>query len=535
MALTIAQAGRQLSERVSLAFLWSKLPWAVIGFGILVRVVQYIHNSSLWVDEAALSLNIVNKSFSGLTGPLDYFTAAPIGFLMSVKLAVEVLGNHEYVLRLVPLFAGVGSLLLMYSLAKKFLTPGAVLIALILFACSTPLVRYSTQVKQYSSDVFFALLVLLLSAHILERDFDGKWLVLYALVGAAVIWFSFPIVFVLAGAAVTMGLFLSSKKDWPKLVSLTAVGLVWLVSFFLSYQSPAVSELAGNEGVGQVLAVRSNFVPFPPLSASDVQWYTDSLFDLFQVPMGLTFTGIGALGLVIGCFSLARTNKLRLSLILLPMLVTILVSIARLYPFDDRWILFLVPFALLLVAEGTIFIVARTRSTYPAIGIVLVGLLLFHPIASETFRLLSARGSEEVRPVLQFVIDNRADGDKLYVYYGARKAFSYYADRYGLKEEDYVIGTRKVDGGYGNPGLNDFTDQINSLRGNRRVWFLFSNVHETTYPPGAQSGGINDKQFILYNLDKVGVRIDKFQVQNAVVYLYDLSSDARAVVRIAAP
>ncbi len=59
-----------------------RLPWTIIYFGILVRVVQYLSNRSLWNDEAALALNIVNRSYLELLQPLDYDQGAPIGFYL---------------------------------------------------------------------------------------------------------------------------------------------------------------------------------------------------------------------------------------------------------------------------------------------------------------------------------------------------------------------------------------------------------------------------------------------------------------------
>jgi hypothetical protein len=59
-----------------------KLPWVIIGFGAVLRVLQYLYNRSLWNDEAGLALNIVGRSFAGLLQPLSYGQAAPFGFLV---------------------------------------------------------------------------------------------------------------------------------------------------------------------------------------------------------------------------------------------------------------------------------------------------------------------------------------------------------------------------------------------------------------------------------------------------------------------
>ena len=76
---------------------------ALLLLGALLRLRQYLTGRSLWVDEAMLALNIVNRDFWGLLQPLDYDQGAPIGFLLVEKLFNSILGKHEFVLRLFPL------------------------------------------------------------------------------------------------------------------------------------------------------------------------------------------------------------------------------------------------------------------------------------------------------------------------------------------------------------------------------------------------------------------------------------------------
>lgn len=498
------------------------LIWAIIGFGILVRLIQYLRNPSLWVDEAALASSIVNNSASNLVGYLDKtHTAAPIGFLILEKLAVELLGNSEYSLRLLPLIAGIASLLLMYPVAKHYISSWAVPVAVALFATSTSLVWFSTQVKQYSLDVFMALLVLLVAGQVMKQEYAWKWLIIYGVVGILTIWFSFPIVFVLAGTGIVLGGQVLQQRNWTKVIQLSLVGAGWLISFGASYLGQSGNELI-SDGIIKVIAGQSGFVPLPPRSLADVRWLFDMSFGLLSIPGGMALTGIAMLSLLLGCAGLWTTGRVRLLLLISPVIVTALVSSVQLYPFMERWVLFLVPMVLLLVAEGASVVFAKTRNTYPAIGIVLVALLLLHPVSSEAFRLVESRGSEEVRAVLQYYEAHRLEGDKLYVYPGAYKAFTYYADRFQLDETEYVIAARDTFEVSGDRDLNVFIDEMDQLRGNSRVWFLFSNVRSPGF--GVKTdGGIDEEVFHIFYLDNIGERVDQFRMRKAVVYLYDLS------------
>lgn len=135
-------------KNISRFFYSPKLPLLIICFGILVRLVQYLFNRSLWADEAVLALNIVNRSYLELLQPLDYDQGAPLGFLMVEKLAVQAFGDNEYALRLFPLLSSIISFFLFYELARRSIQRLAIPIALALFASLRYLVYYASEVKQ---------------------------------------------------------------------------------------------------------------------------------------------------------------------------------------------------------------------------------------------------------------------------------------------------------------------------------------------------------------------------------------------------
>src|SRR5512137_1962180 len=121
--------------------------------GILLRLRQYLTGRSLWVDEAMLALNIVNRNFAELFKPLDYDQGAPLGFLLVEKLFNLLLGRSEYGLRLFPLLVGILSIWLFYRLLKRVTTGAGMIAALALFVFNPRLIYYSSEVKQYIVDV----------------------------------------------------------------------------------------------------------------------------------------------------------------------------------------------------------------------------------------------------------------------------------------------------------------------------------------------------------------------------------------------
>src|SRR5262249_5309444 len=138
------------------------LEWLFVALGIILRLRFFLDDRSLWRDEADLANNLVNRTFSGLTQPLDYNQGAPLLFLFLEKGLINLLGNRDYLLRLFPLFAGCIALILMGQIAGKYWgTTG--LFAVLGLAISWPLTYYSAMVKQYSGDVMITLLLLFLA------------------------------------------------------------------------------------------------------------------------------------------------------------------------------------------------------------------------------------------------------------------------------------------------------------------------------------------------------------------------------------
>jgi hypothetical protein len=210
-------------------FLW----WAVIILGIILSLRQYLSNRSLWADEASLAYNLANRTFFGLTQPLDFEQAAPIGFLFIEKLFVVVLGNIDQVMRLFPLFAGLASLYMMHRIARAHIAGG--LFAGLLFAVSWYPIYYSSELKQYSSDVMTGLLMIYLAVRCLEKGASTREYLILGAGGAMAIWVSHPSAFVLAGIGLALFAASFTRRRLIPFSWLAGLGLMWAASFGLEY------------------------------------------------------------------------------------------------------------------------------------------------------------------------------------------------------------------------------------------------------------------------------------------------------------
>ncbi|NJL55390.1 hypothetical protein HC928_09555 [bacterium] len=339
-----------MGMKLSFGSVLSFLTKGAIALGILVRVNQYLFNRSLWADEAKLALNIVERNYWELTQALDYNQAAPLGFLFIEKFAIQLLGNHEYALRLFPLFCGIAALLLFYTLVRQYLNPTGVLIAVTLFAASSSLIYYSTEVKQYASDVAIALLLFLILIATHRHKCDCRQLALAAGVGALAVWFSFPAIFVLAGVEASYWIknfweVRSQGKPFQIATARIPIYLTWGVGFGSMYWCLLHSASTTHT----LLDFWSNKFP---TSIFDLDWLFASLKKFFVEPMDFRtpefFPEIvdeaAMVAFLVGCFAWYKQQKATLLLFLAPTIATLVAAYLQKFPFEDRLVLFLVPF-----------------------------------------------------------------------------------------------------------------------------------------------------------------------------------------------
>lgn len=392
-----AIAGRELPLGALAAWSLRHAAALLIGFVILADSAQYLSNRPLWMDEVSLRAAIEAIGDRGFLSPLANSQLAPPGFLAVEHAALRALGASPYALRLVPLASAIGAIVLFYAVARRCLTPRGVLIALALYAVSDDLIYFSSELKQYMSDVAAALLCThmgLVAAA--EPSATVRKSLLFAILGASVVWFSHPSAFVLAGVGITLMAAALARKRWRELLALALTALAWLFSFAVLYRV-SMRHLGPSRGMWAFWAFA-----FPP-AGWNIAWPLQRVGYLFVNPLNFT-TPLGPrlsailplLLFVAGCVSLGRRAPLRLALLVTPGFVTMGAAYARLYPFHGRLVLFLAPSLLLLIAEGTdrVGSAANRRWVWAAL---LASLLLF-PALSAIVQLPGPRNDRDFNP-----------------------------------------------------------------------------------------------------------------------------------------
>jgi hypothetical protein len=484
----------------------------IIGaLGIALRMRQFAVNRSLWFDEAALALNIVNRSPFELLHQLDYSQGAPIGFLLAQKLLITLLGGTDIVLRLLPLAASIATVPLMWKVLNAYaIAPDrrTSLLALWLFAVSQPLIWYGSEAKQYSSDVLAALILLALAHACLTRQATPRHLLYLAIAGILSLLISHPSLFVIVGITTGLAAAEFSKKDWGALRRVAAMAVALAVSATILYVL-LLRPLASNKIL--IDYWRGSFMPMPPWR--DVAWFPRMFSAMLTNPLGLPFPLISAGVILIGCIALVLRNWQFALCLMVPFLAALAASQFQKYPMSGRLLLFVVPIAYLLVAEGVMGVhwllshwFHRWRWMAAGIACLLMGMLVYSPTVLAFRMALYPDRGEDIKPVMSYVRQGWSEGDFLYVYYGAAPAFRYYAPFYGIGRSAFRIGVA------GRKQPARYIRDIERVRRHKRVWFLFSHTCGWC--------AVDEERFYLEHLDEVGRRVDEFHAQGASVYLY---------------
>jgi hypothetical protein len=432
--------------------------------GVVLRALYFLPDTALWGDEAAVALNLQTRSYRSLISPLALNQHAPYLFLILEKFLYERAGVAEHVLRLPAFVASIAALPLFAWVSIRALTRGAALAAIALFAVSPALIRYGAELKPYGLDVLATLLILA-AAIAFERRSNRRWLVLMAIGGAALVWVSYPAVFVLGGVAVTLGIQRIAAHRYAALREILLVALAWFVSFGIVYVLMARHSVSNTD-----LTTFWDYA-FPtliPHSLWDIRHSVGIVTDVFVDPLQLAGAGMGVILFVLGLRALAVDHRPIAGFCLIPIALTVVASALHVYPFAGRVLLFAAPLLIMPIATG---IAAVSRGPAPRWTMAAVAAcVLAGPIVGTRDTLATSERSG-VRDVLIQLHDRVAPGDAVYVYYKAEPAFALYESRLGRDDVDVVRGRPEIREG------DRLPRDLKGLAGHRRVWFLFSEVH----------------------------------------------------------
>jgi hypothetical protein len=262
------------------------VPAFLIGLIVIgLDIYQWQGGLPFWLDEETIALNVRDRSFAELAGSLWLGQSAPFGWLVLQRAAMLTLGHGEPAGRFVPLLFGIATLAVAFWIGRRWMGPAGAAVLMLLCSVGQWFSHYPFEVKHYTSDIFWALLLPALAVWATEADASERTrrTAIWWLAAAVGLWLANGAVLVTPACA----LFLLAAR-WRRdgrngAFEVALFGCLWLVSFGGQYQL-SVRATLNNPYIRNYWAAE---LPAAHLGLIDtVRWVLDRLEPLALNPAG---------------------------------------------------------------------------------------------------------------------------------------------------------------------------------------------------------------------------------------------------------
>jgi hypothetical protein len=529
---------------------WIPTLTALAGAAVLIYWTSTAR--PLWVDEEMLLLNVRDRAFSELAGPLWLDQSAPLGWLAMERLALLMLGTGERAVRLLTVIFGTATLLTGAWIGRRWMSPFGATVLVLLCAIGEWLVFFTLELKHYSADTFFALLLPALGAWALESS-EGIWVrssgstavdddpgfmrrvAVWWVVAALGQWFSNGALFVAPLCAVALCIEAWRRRGW-RVASWTALaGCVWLASFALNYW------LVLRHALGNTYLRNYWAFAFPPVSGA-VDETLKALVAQFQSfalkPGGSSATALFWVAAVGGyAFAIATRRSLGIMAATVPLSAAAL-AVFHIVPIFERLSLWVVPalyLAIGLCADAAVWLASSQGRQWGARKRIAGLALAVAPGVAAILVCVNVvqrgEGALESRPQSNYGLDDRSSvrsllaihrpGDVVMTTHYGLAAIWWYG---GLNVAGPDRGSALPDGspifeiGHVPPGRDcaRWHDQMNAVLSGRARVVVYLGFRLNVEPPGFDN-------FVLQELGKRGGLVSyKQYAEDSRLAVFDL-------------
>jgi hypothetical protein len=260
-----------------------------------------------------------------------------------------------------------------------------------LFAFSSPLVFYSTRIKQYTLEATVCMLMIVLLLRALRSDARRDWIAFFAVSALGVLTLYSPIF--IAGAALLA--LLATRRTRPALLT-AAIVLLGIAAYF-GWLAPGAESIRLHGDMSEFFGRNGRWVTSPRVFLrGTAEW----------VGQALNLVRFSWLALLLGAAWLVRTRDRAVAvLVIAPPLAAALASIGRLYPYGEvRLMIFCFPALYLLVAGG----LAWVAEWFPPLLLVLIPFALHADKYNDTYMHL-----DDLRPIYDLVAREHVHGERI--------------------------------------------------------------------------------------------------------------------------
>ncbi len=333
-----------------LHFIYPLIIIIIIAFGIYLRTRLYLYKVEFWLDEVMTALSYIDKGIGALFMPLEAEQKAPPLYLLTVYFIVKIFGFNELAFRFIPYISGCLSVIAFYFLLNAFVKDKiGKIFGLFLFAISIPLIYNSAEFKPYSSDTLICILLFLFYNYCYIKNtciINGKvkQAILYTLITMLLIFFSFPAAFIIFSLALTNCIF-ERKITKTSMFVITGIIISCSVIYLMDVN---------------VYPFMKNFWWWNGHKTLEFMYLTSIKY--FMTVHSNIFCDAFVVLVIVGLTILFKEKKQIATAFFICILVPVITSLLKIYPFEERLILYLLPILLLLITKLFDYNVFHTES-----------------------------------------------------------------------------------------------------------------------------------------------------------------------------
>lgn len=404
-------------------FIIKKMAVIMLALGIILHIMPYLVEHSLFIDEAMVASTIMTRDLGNLVlSPMDYGQSAPIGYLYIVKLCTLVFGVSKVSLRIWSLICLFGTCGLMYYILDKLYHVRRAAYFTAIFSLLPFYISYSSQVKQYTSECMFVLAVVILFWYYFHARISLWWLCVMC---SIVIWFSFAPVFFIVGGMLLVIKDILQNKRFLDLIHCLLPALSFAVYYF--FWLAGTEGNAGAKGFWALLAF-----PLIPSSLDDIIL----ILKMVKQSVGPQLKHMCVLYLLAAGYTLYSWRKDRnhkASFYIFGLVILLVASAMGYYPIAARLMSFFAVLVLILASVSLDEYWHRLELKWQysrkklAVLMSLATILLILPLGYTAKEMV--RGNlifwheTEIVQNLAYLEKNKKPSDMIYVYWGAQPSY----------------------------------------------------------------------------------------------------------------
>ena len=449
-------------------FQFKYINFGLIALGIIFRIYVYFQNRSFTIDEANLGLSIINGSGLDFFRNLEQQIAPPL-FLHIQKFLIILLGIYEMSFRLFPLICGIIALLLFYKLCKNWLKERYIILPMALFTFSELFIRYGTENKAYSSDLFVSLFLLYGALHFPLKN-NWKSQISWMTIGMLSIWLSMPSIFLLFGIGLYFLRLAYKDGQYHFILANILIPLFWAINFTFYY-----------------VGLLSKDIWTEDLQEYHMDYFLDwtnpkKLLRAFQIFLdtiiGHTAIAIAfrAITIPTGLYFLWKKSRWHFALIISPIFLCLFLASFNMYSLIPRLTIFLIPLVLIIIGIGFEKLMKLAPKSLQFILLAIASIVVINHSA---FRYLNEKLEPDIiKPSIKYLKETINPDDQVYLFHKAIPAYKFYSSHH-INNNNFT---------FSNVQLGDWNDQpsdiIKSKTGNTYVIGLHLEASDLKYLRG---------------------------------------------------